>query len=892
MSRNNEVVVTSRRTAVVEGPLAFQMRRLAAAQAGECGLQIMNLLQVATRLTGGFIYPVAPEFLEHAIQAALMEGRFAELDAVRELPGMTRAAARTLRRAWNADIDLGDCAGRSGVSRLADLSHIEQRVKRQLPPAAMLPRDIRDAALDHVHHAPATLGPLRIEGLSWIAPLWRPLLDRLCTVVPVEWEAPRAADTSWFAGSVTRREAGHPAADPDLVSCADPHHEAVEALRWVRGLLAAGRARPNEIAIAAASPDAWDEHILALAADTGLRIHFSHGVPALSTRDGQRCAALADILLRGLSEARVRRLMSLCAGEDTVLDQLPANWLTALPRGATLLTLDDWQRALKGMVLDGEPFNGGTVLHPLLRLLAKGLGAAGEAAAATLRGRSGRIWKAATRAAPAHAIELTLQNIRLPEESDAGDSVVWGPAAHLAASPRPWVRLVGLTSRTWPRRGAEDPVLPDHLISAKELDPDPTPESDRRSFAVLVDAASAGLVLSRSRRSSQGNRLGPSPLLPNGQPERALSRARIPEHAFSEADRLMARPEEAASVDHVASASQCWRHWHAAGLTAHDGQFKANHPAVARAIGRTQSATSLRLLLRGPLGFVWKYALGWEAPEEREQPLTISPEDFGKLVHELLRRTVDTLEPIPGFASASASEIESAMKRAADAVREDWPLQRPVPPRVLWSNTVAYGARMATAALKAGETRQADTKSWTEVPFGNASPSDRRRDLPWDVSIPIVVPGTKVRIQGIIDRLDLRSDAGAVRVTDYKTGKPPPRPEGIVIGGGAELQRALYALACRQLLPDYPQVVARLAYLEPPLLLPLADLEGALGQISTFVEAACALLMRGIAPPGRDADSGANDLRLALPASPAYLRRKAAKFAQAGDQISRFWDAR
>jgi hypothetical protein len=199
---------------------------------------------------------------------------------------------------------------------------------------------------------------------------------------------------------------------------------------------------------------------------------------------------------------------------------------------------------------------------------------------------------------------------------------------------------------------------------------------------------------------------------------------------------------------------------------------------------------------------------------------------------------------------------------------------------------------MATAALKAGETRQADTKSWTEVPFGNASFSDRRRDLPWDVSIPIVIPGTKVRIQGIIDRLDLRSDAGAVRVTDYKTGKPPPRPEGIVIGGGAELQRALYALACRQLLPDYPQVVARLAYLEPPLLLPLADLEGALGQISTFVEAACALLMRGIAPPGRDADSGTNDLRLALPASPAYLRRKAAKFAQAGDQISRFWDAR
>jgi hypothetical protein len=64
---------------------------------------------------------------------------------------------------------------------------------------------------------------LRIAGLSWIAPLWRPLLNQLCTVIPVEWEAPRAADTSWFAGNVTPKRGGDPKAEPDLVSCADPH---------------------------------------------------------------------------------------------------------------------------------------------------------------------------------------------------------------------------------------------------------------------------------------------------------------------------------------------------------------------------------------------------------------------------------------------------------------------------------------------------------------------------------------------------------------------------------------------------------------------------------------------------------------------------------------------
>ena len=32
-----------------------------------------------------------------------------------------------------------------------------------------------------------------------------------------------------------------------------------------------------------------------------------------------------------------------------------------------------------------------------------------------------------------------------------------------------------------------------------------------------------------------------------------------------------------------------------------------------------------------------------------------------------------------------------------------------------------------------------------------------------------------------------------MRVTDYKTGEPPRNPSRIIIAGGAELQRALYA---------------------------------------------------------------------------------------------------
>src|ERR1700730_1156227 len=95
-----------RSTAIVEGPLAHHMRRVAAARNAETGLQILGLSQVAARLAGGFSTPVTAELLEPAIRNALEEKGFSELEPSRELPGMTRAIARTLRKAWEADVDL------------------------------------------------------------------------------------------------------------------------------------------------------------------------------------------------------------------------------------------------------------------------------------------------------------------------------------------------------------------------------------------------------------------------------------------------------------------------------------------------------------------------------------------------------------------------------------------------------------------------------------------------------------------------------------------------------------------------------------------------------------------------------------------------------------------
>jgi hypothetical protein len=187
-------------------------------------------------------------------------------------------------------------------------------------------------------------------------------------------------------------------------------------------------------------------------------------------------------------------------------------------------------------------------------------------------------------------------------------------------APRPYVWLLGLTSGTWPRRSREDPLLPDHLLSKNLLDSDPIGNQQRRSFELIREQASGACMISRSRRSAQGGLLPISPLLASLGPAKALKRGRIPDHAFSETDRLLARPQDAAASPRIRAAMNCWSDWSAAKVTEHDGRVRAHHPVIESALRRPQSATSLGRLLRNPLAFVWRYTLGWHAPALVEEP--------------------------------------------------------------------------------------------------------------------------------------------------------------------------------------------------------------------------------------------------------------------------------
>ncbi|WEX85811.1 PD-(D/E)XK nuclease family protein [Sinorhizobium garamanticum] len=882
-----------RRSIVVEGPLAFRMARIGAAQRAESGLQIFTLPLLAARLAGGFSRPARSQDLDPAIRTALQEGGFTELERVRHLPGTTRSIARTLAKVWQADLALDTLTSRS--ARLAEFAEVERRVRASLPPGVLTPRDLRDVALARVAHAPAMLGAIEIDRLTAIAPVWRPLLAKLATTVTLTWRNPGTADVSWFAGQVVSGER-QPAAAMSIVTCANPRAEAVEALRWMRELIASGRARPEEIAICATATEEWDEHFLVLVADADLPLHFSHGVPVLASRDGQACAALADVLLNGLRQDRIRRLFGHAASRSRALAELPATWSLSLQPGAALFELDQWRRALDEAA--GRPTDGidpRPIVMPVLELLAQGPGAAAQAGAVLLGTAARALWTEALRRAPAEALEFSLHDLCLPDGRDPGTSAVWCPASHLVGAPRPWVRLLGMTSRSWPRRAAEDPLIPAHVLPRPVLDPDPVTEHDRRAFVVITGHAARGCVLSRSRRNAQGGQLSASPLLPQDMQPQILKGARIPQHAFSEVDRLLARPDEAAASPALAAADLCWRDWRRPGVTAHDGQVRADHPQIARAIGEVQSATSLRLMLRDPLAFVWRYALGWRAVPEDDQPLTLDARAYGELVHDLLKRTVNALEPVPGYARASRQEIEAALAASTETVRVHWPLERAAPPTLLWQHTLTAAAQLALKALTLDETFQSGTRSWTELAFGSAGDGATATDLPWRPDAEVTIPGTEVRIRGSIDRLDLTGDGRAVRVSDYKTGAEPRRADEIVLGRGTELQRVIYAIAARQLLPESQRVIARLVFLadQEPKPYRLPDVDQAIAELAEHVTAALVLLRNGHALPGPDAREEHNDFRIALPASATtYLQTKNAAFTRAFGEFARIWGCR
>lgn len=878
----------SRSTFVVHGRLAMREARLTAARSGRLGLQIMSFEQAAVRLAGGFARPIDEESLRAAIQAVLSTTPMGELENIKMLPGMISAAADTLHKAWRAGIDL---VGRSAEHpRLDAMARLEAAVLTQLPTGMMRPVDIVAAASSRLAHAPAVLGAMEIVGLTELSPCWRPMVKELAERIPVQWRAGPRAVPAWLEDTgvrIVRSGASAPAVRS--ISAATAYHEAIEAMRWARSLLASG-VSPSEIAIATASPADYDDHFLALRADANLALHFVHGVRTVTTREGQAAAALADVVVRGLSQSRFRRLAALCR-DSAPLAALPAGWLRVLPTDAPLSTQTAWDRLLGRLKAEDWPdgLNHAPALRAAVELLAKGPDAAQEIGKAFLKGRPLSIWRKALLAGPAASIDVTLETLKQDDGLEACVSVAWMPASALAASPRPFVRLIGLNSSRWPRGIAEDRLIPDHIIPTAELDPLPVSLADRRDFETILATTSGEVVLSRARRDSDGRLLGRSPLLPAHGAETYLRRNAVPEHAYSETDRLMAQPQEFAADPQAIGARACWRDWRLADVTPHDGLVRADHPLILAVLARTQSASSLKTLLRSPLGFLWRYAFGWKAPQSSAEPLVLDALAAGDLIHLVLDCALRSLEEARGLASADAAAIDAAVAEAAEAVAGQWESERPVPPNVIWGRTLRDARLLAGQALAYGDDHLPGSRSYGEVPFGGSEPKSTS-ELPWDASLSVTIPNTGFRIAGYIDRLDIAGDGSRALVRDYKTGRPPKGD--IRLNGGRELQRCLYAFAVRALLGDNVAISASLLYPREPLDLQLDDPEAVLAEITGYLQAARTAFASGAALPGPDTGSDYDDLAFALPANAGatYCKRKKTSATERLGEVAKVWE--
>ena len=881
-----------RKTIVAHGRLAMREIRLRAARDSQHGLQVMTFEHLAARLAGGFASPIDSESLRAAIQQALPEAELGELDGIKQLPGMVDAAADTLHKAWRAGLDLADRAG--DHPRIKSIARLEEAVLERLPPSMMRPSDLVAASMPRLAHAPALLGPVEIVGITELSPCWRPLVHALAEHTPVRWIAGPRSVPAWLDDSAVAIDRADPLT-PEIgaVSASTAYHETIEAMRWARRLLASGEAEPGDIAIAATTPADYDDHFLTLRADANLDLHFVHGVKVTATREGQAAAALADILLRGLSQTRTRRLAGLLSSGPGPFGAMPEDWTRVLPADAPLASPEAWSQLLGRLVPDdwpdGQDHN--EALRAIIALLDRGTDVAAEAGEALLNGRALNVWRKALLAGPAASLDITLDALKQDDGLEACVTVAWMPASALAASPRPFVRLLGLNSLRWPRGISEDRLLADHIIPTAELDPLPVASADRRDFETILATTGCQVVLSRARRDSDGRLLGRSVLL-QGQPEEAyLPRNAVPLHAMSETDRLLARPEEFAGMPQAAAAVSCWRDWHLQDVTPHDGLVRADHPVLLAILERTQSASSLRRLLRNPLGYVWQYGMRWREPESGTDPLVLDALGLGDLVHMVLDRALQRLEADGGLAAADEARITGAIQAASAEVAGIWEAGRPVPPRIIWARTLEDARLLAGNALTMDDAYLADARSYSEVPFGGSEPKSNG-DIPWDAEAPVEIPDTGFRISGYIDRLDISGDGRQALVRDYKTGRRPK--DAIVIDGGKELQRCLYAFAVRALLGSDIEIAASLLYLRDRVDLRLDDPAATLEEISGYLRTARTNLQAGQALMGPDTGDTYDDLAFALPANVAngYRRRKETVVNERLGEAVRVWEAR
>ena len=188
-----------RETFVIHSRLSWRQVRGAAAIERQHGLQALAIEHLAARLAGGFLQPINSNSLKEAIGEAIAMD-LGEFNEIKTLPGFPRAAAATLEKAWAAGLKFTELAKTTDAlvrSRIEAVTRLEAQVLGAIASVYAPAGGLVDLALQHLQHAKALFGAIRVLGRTEMSPVWRPFLAALKDVTDVQWVAGPRQVPAW-----------------------------------------------------------------------------------------------------------------------------------------------------------------------------------------------------------------------------------------------------------------------------------------------------------------------------------------------------------------------------------------------------------------------------------------------------------------------------------------------------------------------------------------------------------------------------------------------------------------------------------------------------------------------------------------------------------------------
>jgi len=257
--------------------------------------------------------------------------------------------------------------------------------------------------------------------------------------------------------------------------------------------------------------------------------------------------------------------------------------------------------------------------------------------------------------------------------------------------------------------------------------------------------------------------------------------------------------------------------WGNANFSRYDGVVQS--PGLARALGkrlydeaRPVSPTRLEDYAQCPFSYLLKHVFGLEATDEPERVATLSPQDRGSLVHEVLRQFLSdaaragalplTEEHWPRLQAVAAACFGEFERRGVTGYPMLWRIEQ---------------ARLLEDLHEFLDREIAGQGSFNpahfEVRFGMPQRDEREsRASTRKPALLEVEPGAPIRFCGKIDRVDVDPAARRCRVLDYKTGANYLRLQNDSFHGGRALQLPIYLIAARLVFPDLEAEYAEYYY--------------------------------------------------------------------------------